>query len=124
MFDISPMDLLVLAIVGVLVLGPERLPGLARDAARMLRTIRDLANGTRSQLQDEFGPQLTEIGMIDLNPRKAFARLLAEAPDETSTNQIAPIAQHGWPPDEPRLRDSDAAATPRRSPLPYPRADA
>ena len=43
MFNIGPMELMILAVVGLIVLGPDRLPGMARDAAHMLRTLRDMA---------------------------------------------------------------------------------
>jgi len=112
------MDMLVLAIVGVLVLGPERLPGLARDTARTLRTIRNFVTGTRNQLQDEFGPQLSEIGLAELDPRKAFARLMAEESAPVDTTPRLPLATAEAPsPDHP-----DVTAIARRRPLPYPRS--
>lgn len=42
MLDISPEKLLVLAAVAMLVLGPDRLPGLARQAARLRADLRRL----------------------------------------------------------------------------------
>jgi sec-independent protein translocase protein TatB len=77
-FDISPIDLLVLAVVGVLVFGPERLPGLASDAARMIRTVRELLAGTRTQLRDELGPEFADFAGSDAELRKALAKLLAD----------------------------------------------
>ena len=32
MFNIGPMELIVLAVVGLIILGPDRLPDLAKDA--------------------------------------------------------------------------------------------
>lgn len=74
MFNIGPFELLVLAVVGLIVLGPERLPGLARDAARMLRTLRELATGARQQLREELGPEFADIDLRSLNPRTAVQR--------------------------------------------------
>ena len=74
MFNIGPLELLVLAVVGLIVLGPDRLPGLARDAARMIRTLRDLAQGARTQLRDELGPEFADIDLRNLNPRTAIQR--------------------------------------------------
>lgn len=77
MFNIGPMELLVLAVVGLIVLGPDRLPNLARDAARMIRTLRDLATGARTQLRDELGPELAELQELrNLNPRTALQRAI------------------------------------------------
>lgn len=74
MFNIGPLEIVVLAIVGLIVIGPDRLPGLARDAARMLRTLRDMATGARQQLQDELGPEFADIDLQSLNPRTAVQR--------------------------------------------------
>jgi sec-independent protein translocase protein TatB len=76
MFNVGPMELLVLAVVGLIVLGPDRLPGLARDAARMIRALRDLATGARTQLRDELGPEFADIDLRNLNPRTAISRAI------------------------------------------------
>jgi sec-independent protein translocase protein TatB len=73
-FGIGPMEIVVLALVGLIVLGPDRLPGLARDAARMLRTLRDMATGAREQLRDELGPEFADVDLRSLNPRTAVQR--------------------------------------------------
>jgi sec-independent protein translocase protein TatB len=79
MFNIGPMEFLVLGIVAVIVIGPDRLPAIARDAARMLRTLRELATGARTQLRDELGPEFADLGLDDLrnfNPRTALQRAI------------------------------------------------
>ncbi|MBN9621132.1 MAG: Sec-independent protein translocase subunit TatB, partial [Actinobacteria bacterium] len=74
MFNLSPWHLLVLAIVGLVLLGPEKLPGLARDAARMIRTLREMATGAREQLRDELGPEFADVDLRNLNPRTVVQR--------------------------------------------------
>jgi sec-independent protein translocase protein TatB len=74
MFNIGPFELVVLAIVGLIVLGPERLPGLARDAARLLRNLREMATGARQQLREELGPEFADVDLRNLNPRTAVRR--------------------------------------------------
>lgn len=84
MFGIGPAEFVVLAIVAVIVVGPDRLPALARDAARMLRTLRELATGARTQLRDELGPELADLGikdLRDLNPRTALQRAILGDPE-------------------------------------------
>ena len=83
MFNIGPFEIMVLAIVGLIVLGPDRLPGLARDAARLLRNLRDMATGARKQLRDELGPEFADIDLRNLNPRTAVQRAVFgdDAPD-------------------------------------------
>ena len=74
MWNIGLPELLVLALVAVVVVGPDRLPKLARDAAEMLRTLRELATGAREQLRDELGPEFADIDLRNLNPRRALQR--------------------------------------------------
>jgi sec-independent protein translocase protein TatB len=73
-FNIGPFELVVLAIVGLIVLGPDRLPGLTRDAVRLLRSLRDMATGARQQLRDELGPEFADVDLRNLNPRTAVQR--------------------------------------------------
>jgi sec-independent protein translocase protein TatB len=86
MFNIGPMELMVLAIVGLIVLGPDRLPGLAKDAARMIRTLRDLATGARTQLRDELGPEFADVDLRNLNPRTALSRAILGDDEEAFRN--------------------------------------
>lgn len=74
MFDLSPSKLVVLLIVAILVVGPDRLPGMAKDAARMLRTLRELATGAREQIRDELGPEFADVDLRTLNPRTMVQR--------------------------------------------------
>jgi sec-independent protein translocase protein TatB len=82
-FNIGPFEFMVLAVVGLIVLGPDRLPGLARDAARMIRSLRDMATGARQQLRDELGPEFADVDLRNLNPRTAVQRAVFgdDAPD-------------------------------------------
>jgi sec-independent protein translocase protein TatB len=90
MFNVGPMELLVLAVVGLIVLGPDRLPQLARDAARMLRTLRDMATGAREQLRDELGPEFADLDLRSLHPRTAVQRVLLG--DELDLKSLDPRA--------------------------------
>ena len=54
MFDIGFWELLVIAIVLLLVMGPERLPEVAKQAAFLLRKVRHNLYRLRSEMQDEM----------------------------------------------------------------------
>ena len=43
LFDIGPGEFLVIAVVGLLIVGPERLPKMLAEAVRWLRVLRDQA---------------------------------------------------------------------------------
>jgi sec-independent protein translocase protein TatB len=75
-FNIGPLEFLLLVAVALIVFGPDRLPELARDAARMLRALRDVAQGARSQLNSELGPEFADFDLSSLNPRTAIKNAL------------------------------------------------
>lgn len=54
MFDIGFGELLLLAVVALVVLGPERLPGAARTLGALLRRARDGWNSVRSEVEREM----------------------------------------------------------------------
>jgi sec-independent protein translocase protein TatB len=75
-FNVGPLELVLLAFVGIVVLGPERIPGLARDAARLIRALREVATGARTQLRDELGPEFADLDLRSLNPRTVITQAL------------------------------------------------
>lgn len=54
MFDIGFWELVIISIVALLVVGPERLPGLIRDVGRWARAIRRFVVQTRQELEREL----------------------------------------------------------------------
>jgi sec-independent protein translocase protein TatB len=72
-FDIGPGEFLVLLVLAVILFGPERLPELARKAARVIRYVRTMADNAQRQLKDELGPDFSDLDVRDLNP-KTFVR--------------------------------------------------
>jgi len=80
-FDIGPAEFLGLAIVALLVFGPERLPKLAADAGRFLRQVREFVAGARRDLRDELGPELADLDLQNLNPRGLVRRTLLDPID-------------------------------------------
>ncbi len=54
MFDIGFSELLLLAVISLLVLGPERLPGAVRTASTWISRIRQGFNEVRSELEREL----------------------------------------------------------------------
>jgi len=114
MFNIGPLELIVLAVVGLIVLGPDRLPGLAKDAARMIRTLRDLATGARTQLRDELGPEFADVDLRNLNPRTAISRaILGEDADKLQNFNPRAALQRGiFGDDEPAPAAGGAQSSP------------
>src|SRR5688500_4314550 len=67
-------EFLGLAVVALLVLGPDKLPKFAADAARFIRQVRRMANTARDDVRRELGPELQGISLDDLNPKTALRK--------------------------------------------------
>ena len=105
-FGIGGGEAVVLLILGLLILGPERLPKVAADAVRTVRDLRRMAERARSDVTRELGPEFEDIGLADLNPRRFVSRHLLD--DELDED-----------PRPPRARRSPTAP-PRPSAAPEP----
>lgn len=80
-FDIGPLELIALAVIAMLVLGPDKLPRYAADAARVLRQVHRMANDAKAEMSRGLGPELQDISMADLNPRSLVRKHLLEPVD-------------------------------------------
>jgi sec-independent protein translocase protein TatB len=63
-------EILVLAVIGLIVFGPDRLPKAIRDASQLLRQLRTLARSAATDLKSELGPELADLDLRSLHPRR------------------------------------------------------
>ena len=61
MFGLSWGQVTIIVLVGVFVLGPERIPTAVRWVTDGLRKVRTMAAGAQAQLNREIGPELDEL---------------------------------------------------------------
>jgi sec-independent protein translocase protein TatB len=111
-------EMLVLVIAGLVILGPERLPGAIRWTSGALRQARDYISGATSQLRDDLGPEfddlrepLSELNKLrGMTPRAALTKHLLDGDDSIFTGKLdkpqekplsAPAPQPVAPPDAP-----------------------
>lgn len=76
MFDIGFWELVVISVIGLVVLGPERLPHAIRSVMRWVTTAKEMANSVKTEVTQEL--KLHEInenmikaskkGLKDLDP--------------------------------------------------------
>jgi sec-independent protein translocase protein TatB len=92
MFDVGLPELAVLLIAAVFIFGPDKLPDLARQAGRMVRTIRELANNARSELNKELGSDFSDLNLADLNPRTLVQKHVLGAFDGALDDDDADVA--------------------------------
>jgi sec-independent protein translocase protein TatB len=78
MFEADFLKLAVLGVLALLIFGPDRLPGIAAQAGRALRELRRMAEGAKSELQENLGPEFSNFDIADLNPRHFVRKHLAD----------------------------------------------
>jgi sec-independent protein translocase protein TatB len=89
-------EMLVLLVVGLLVLGPERLPGAIRWTSSALRQARDYLSGMTNQLREDMGPEFDDIrGQLSelqklrgMTPRAALTKHLLDGDDSLFTGNF------------------------------------
>ena len=74
--------MLTIALVAVLVFGPDKLPDLARQAGKMARQLRSFAHAARDELRTELGPEYADLQLRDLDPRVIVRKHIMEAMNE------------------------------------------
>jgi len=78
---------LVILVIAIFLLGPERIPHYAAQLGRLVRSVRDMADGAKERLREEMGPDFDDVDWKKLDPRQYDPRriireALLEDPDD------------------------------------------
>jgi len=124
-FDLSLPKLLVLAVIALVVFGPNELPKIAAQAGRALRDLRQIAEGAMNDLRDGLGPELADFEIEDLNPKRlAHKHLFGDLnADQAAQQQPAangtPLTPGEHPPSGPDVTDLQGAGEARQGDRPH-----
>jgi sec-independent protein translocase protein TatB len=87
-FGLTFDKLLIIAIIAVFLIGPDRLPGYAAQLARLVKSLRSMADGAKERMREEMGPEFDEVDWKKLDPRQYDPRrIIREALLEDETVQ-------------------------------------
>jgi len=106
--------LLLIGLIAVILIGPDRLPGYAAQFGRLIRSLRDMANGAKTRMREEMGPDYDDVDWKKLDPRQydprriirealvdepiaATAATTAAAPRESAYAQRQRLIREGRP---------------------------
>lgn len=81
-FDFGAGELIGLAVLAMILIGPERLPNFAVDAAKFVRKIREMATSATNELKENLGPGFEDLKPTDLNPKTFIQKQLSSVLDE------------------------------------------
>lgn len=94
MFGLTFEKLLIIGLIAVFLLGPERLPHYAGQLAKLVRNLRDMANGAKDRMREEMGPEFDDVDWKKLDPRQYDPRrIIREAllDDESEPTISRPV---------------------------------
>jgi sec-independent protein translocase protein TatB len=69
-FGLTFEKLLVIGVLAVFLLGPERLPQYAAGLARLVKGIRNMATGAKERMREEMGDEFDDVDWRTLDPRQ------------------------------------------------------
>ena len=114
--DLSFGKILVLAVIAIVVFGPDQLPKIARQAGSTLRELRRLADGATRDIREGLGPEFAEFDVRDLHPGNFVRKHLFE--DDMDGSAAAAAAAAADPVEY--AADRRATATMARDEVPPP----
>jgi sec-independent protein translocase protein TatB len=127
--NLSWEHILVLVVVGLVILGPERLPGAIRWTSTALRQARDYLSGVTNQLREDIGPEfddlrapLSELQKLrGMTPRAALTKHLLDGDDSFLTGNFEdrPVRPVNGAPAKPAEPAAPAAEQHVSGPAPF-----
>lgn len=98
MFGMGWPEMFVIGVVAMLVFGPDKLPDLARQAGRFVRTVKQMADNAKEDLGRELGHDFSGLELRDLDPREVVRRSLLDDEPSPKTPAQKPLRAGEVPP--------------------------
>ena len=95
MFGINGGELLILIVVAIIVVGPERMPEYAKQLREWVVGLRTMVDQGRDQLKDEVGEDVdwSQLDPRQYDPRRIVREALNDpAPNTTARAVVVPAA--------------------------------
>ena len=90
MFGINGPEFILLLLIGILVIGPQRLPEYTQKLANLVREVRRMASGARDQIKEEVGIDIDDVDWKKYDPRQYDPRrIIKEALLEDDTKPVS-----------------------------------
>lgn len=100
--------LLIILVIALVVLGPERLPHYAQKLGELVKGLKRMADGAKDRVKDEMGDEFDEVDWKQLDPRQYDPRRIIR--DALWEEQNSPEARRARAAAASRVRQ-EAAAT-------------
>ena len=91
MFGLTADKILIIVVIAVFLLGPERVPMYASKLAQLVKNVRNMARDAKSRMRDEMGEDFDDIDWQKLDPRQYDPRrIIREAWGDTDIDELLP----------------------------------
>lgn len=82
MFGIGMGEFLGLVVLGLFLVGPDKLPNAAKDFARILHKLRNFTTYASRELKENLGPGFEDLDVKDLTPKNLAKKVIGNAMDD------------------------------------------
>jgi len=82
MFGVGMGEFLGLVVLGLFLVGPDKLPNAAKDFARFLHKVRNFTSYASRELKENLGPGFEDLDVKDLTPKNLAKKVLGNAMDD------------------------------------------
>ncbi|MFJ7998065.1 sec-independent translocase [Streptomyces sp. NPDC096310] len=79
--DIGALEVITIAVLAVIVFGPEKLPKVIQDVSRFIRKVREFSDNAKEDIRSELGPEFKDFEFEDLNPKNFVRKQLMDNDD-------------------------------------------
>ena len=83
MFGIGMGEFLGLVVLGLFLVGPDKLPTAAKDFARIIHKVRNFTSDASKELKKNLGPGFEDLDVKDLTPKNLAKKVIGDALDDT-----------------------------------------
>jgi Sec-independent protein translocase protein TatA len=90
-FNFSGSEIIFLLLAGLVVLGPERLPGLIRQVGKVYGDIRRTTQGLERELRDTFDEPMKDLRSTADSIRSGFGEIDTEPSPPMRTEMSQPL---------------------------------
>ena len=99
MFNLSGSEIVFLLLAGLVVLGPERLPGVLRSVGRVYGEVRKMAQGLEREIKDTFAEPIADLRQTGSEIRDGFGEVDTEPsppmrPERSATPEEVDAQEH------------------------------
>ena len=69
-FGLSFEKVLIIAIIAAFLIGPQKLPQYAAQLARLVKSVRRMADSAQERVREEMGPEFDDLDWRKMDPRQ------------------------------------------------------